>query len=194
MGFDPHDRVNLGSYLPKITYGFTLALNYKDFDFSIFFQGVGGNSILNYNRATRQKFSDMNGDEEFVTGLWTGEGSTNKFPSAIATTQSWNNAASSFFVENGSYLRLQNVQLGYNFKVGKNGNGPSFRLYATADRPLIFTRYSGVTPEVTAPPQLPKDRAAAPTNTPATFLSGTGYDNNVYPTTAVYTIGVRISY
>jgi TonB-linked SusC/RagA family outer membrane protein len=191
---DANDRVNLGSYLPKITYGFTLALNYKDFDFSIFFQGVGGNSILNYNRATRQKFSDMNGDEEFVTGLWTGEGSTNKYPSAIATTQSWNNAASSFFVENGSYLRLQNVQLGYNFKIGKNGNGASCRLYATADRPLIFTRYSGVTPEVTAPPQLPKDRAAAPSNTPATFLSGTGYDNNVYPTTAVYTIGVRISY
>jgi TonB-linked SusC/RagA family outer membrane protein len=190
---DANDRVNLGSYLPKVTYGFTLALNYSDFDFSIFFQGVGGNSILNYNRATRQKFSDMNGDEEFVTGLWTGEGSTNKFPSAIATTQSWNNSASSFFVENGSYLRLQNVQLGYNFKTG--GNNPvSFRLYATADRPLIFTRYSGLTPEVTAPPQLPKDRAATPSNTPATFLSGTGYDNNVYPTTAVYTIGVRISY
>jgi TonB-linked SusC/RagA family outer membrane protein len=188
------DRVNLGSYLPKITYGFTVALNYSDFDFSIFFQGVGGNSILNYNRATRQKFSDMNGDEEFVTGLWTGEGSTNKYPSAIATTASWNNNASSFFVENGSYLRLQNIQLGYNFKIGKNGNGPSFRLYATADRPLIFTRYSGVTPEVTAHQQLPKDRAQAPANTPATFISGTGYDNNVYPTTAVYTIGVRIVY
>jgi hypothetical protein len=191
---DADDRVNLGSYLPKITYGFTLALDYKNFDLSIFFQGVGGNSILNFNRAARQKFSDMNGDEEFVTGLWTGEGSTNKYPSAIATTQSWNNNASSFYVENGSYLRLQNIQLGYNFKVGKNGNGPSFRLYATADRPLIFTRYSGVTPEVTAQAQLPKDRAAAPANTPATFISGTGYDNNVYPTTAVYTIGVRITY
>jgi TonB-linked SusC/RagA family outer membrane protein len=191
---DADDRVNLGSYLPKITYGFTLALDYKNFDLSIFFQGVGGNSILNFNRAARQKFSDMNGDEEFVTGLWTKEGSTNKYPSAIATTQSWNNNASSFYVENGSYLRLQNIQLGYNFKVGKNGNGPSFRLYATADRPLIFTRYSGVTPEVTAQAQLPKDRAAAPANTPATFISGTGYDNNVYPTTAVYTIGVRITY
>ncbi len=188
------DRVNLGSYLPKITYGFTLALDYNNFDFSVFFQGVGGNSILNNNRATRQKFPDMNGDEKFVTSLWTGEGSTNKYPSAFATTQTWNNSASSFYVENGSYLRLQNVQLGYNFKVGKNENGPSFRVYATADRPLIFTRYSGVTPEITAPAQLPKDRAAAPAVTPATFISGSGYDNNVYPTTAVYTIGVRITY
>ncbi|WP_166437198.1 TonB-dependent receptor [Niastella caeni] len=190
---DAQDRVNLGSYLPKVTYGFNLDLNYKDFDFSIFFQGVSGNSILNFNRATRQKFPDMNGDEDFVTGLWTGEGSTNKYPSAIATTQSWNNNASSFYVENGSYLRLQNIQLGYNFKIGKN-NSTSFRVYATADRPVIFTRYSGVTPEVTAPSQLPKDRASGPANTPATFISGTGYDNNVYPTTAVYTIGVRISY
>jgi TonB-linked SusC/RagA family outer membrane protein len=190
---DADDRVNLGSYLPKITYGFNLDLNYKDFDFSVFFQGLGGNSILNFNRATRQKFPDMNGDEDFVTGLWTGEGSTNKYPSAIATTQSWNNNASSFYVENGSYLRLQNIQLGYNFKLGKN-NPTSFRVYVTADRPVIFTRYSGVTPEITAPSQLPKDRAAGPSNTPPTFISGNGYDNNVYPTTAVYTIGVRISY
>ncbi|HEX6426973.1 MAG TPA: TonB-dependent receptor [Niastella sp.] len=190
---DAEDRVNLGNYLPTLTYGFTLALDYKNFDFSIFFQGVSGNSILNYNRATRQKFPDMNGDEEFITGLWTGQGSTNKFPSAEAITNSWNNNASSFYVENGSYLRLQNIQLGYNFKIGKD-NGPSVRLYATADRPLIWTRYSGVTPEVTAPNQLPKDRAAVPSVTPATVISGTGYDNNVYPTTAVYTIGVRITY
>jgi hypothetical protein len=135
----------------------------------------------------------MNGDEKFITSLWTGEGSTNKYPSAAATTQSWNNNASSFYVENGSYLRLQNVQLGYNFRVGKT-NAASFRIYATADRPLIWTRYSGITPEVAAPAQLPKDRAAGPANTPATFVSNYGYDNNVYPTTAVYSIGVRITY
>ena len=187
---DALDRVNLGSYLPKITYGFNLGLDYKNFDFNIFFQGIGGNSVLNYNRALRQKFPDMNGDEDFVTHLWTGEGSTNKYPSAYASTQSWNNNASSFYVENGAYLRLQNIQLGYNFHI-KNA---SFRLYATADRPVIWTRYNGITPEVAAPQQLPKDRAAGPSNTPATFVSGFGYDNNVYPTTAVYTIGVRITY
>jgi len=190
---DANDRVNLGNYLPKVTYGFNIDLTYDAFDLSIFFQGVGGNSILNYNRAQRQKFPDMNGDEKFVTGLWTGEGSTNTYPSAYATTQSWNNNASSFYVENGSYLRLQNVQLGYNFRIGKN-DGPSFRVYATADRPLIFTRYSGITPEIAPPNQLPKDRPGGPSNTPASFISGTGYENNVYPTTAVYTIGVRISY
>jgi len=191
---DDQDRVNLGNYLPKVTYGFNINLDYKNFDLGIFFQGVGGNKILNYNRAQRQKFPDLNGDEEFVSSLWTGEGSTNKYPSAYAITQSWNNNASSFYVEDGSYLRLQNVQLGYNFKVGKGANAASFRVYATADRPLIWTKYNGVTPEVAAPAQLLKDRSSGPTSTPATFVSGIGYDNNVYPTTSVYTFGVRITY
>ncbi|MBO9199519.1 MULTISPECIES: TonB-dependent receptor [Niastella] len=190
---DENDRVNLGSYIPKINYGFNLGLDYKNFDLSVFFQGVGEASILNNNRAARQKFTDMNGDEKFVTSLWTKEGSSNKYPSAIATTQSWNNYASSFYVENGSYLRLQNIQVGYNFKLG-DANGTSFRVYATADRPVIWTRYSGVTPEIAAPAQLPKDRAAGPSNTVPTQISSFGYDNNVYPTTAVYSIGVRITY
>ncbi len=124
----------------------------------------------------------MNGDEEFVTSLWTGEGSTNKFPSAIGTAASWNNSASSFYVENGSYLRLQNVQLGYNFKTGKDKNGPSFRIYATADRPLIFTRYTGVTPEIAAPAQLPKDRGPASGKYPGYQLSP------VQGTTITYTL------
>jgi TonB-linked SusC/RagA family outer membrane protein len=187
------DRVKLGNYLPTIYYGFNLGLNYSNFDFSIFFQGVGGNSILNANRGLRQKFPDMNGDEKFITGMWTGQGSTNKYPSAYATTQSWNQTANSFYVENGAYLRLQNIQLGYNFKVGA-AEGVSFRVYATADRPVIWTRYSGITPEVTTAPQLPSIRSAVPTNSPPTTVSAIGYDQNVYPTTAVYTIGVRITY
>jgi hypothetical protein len=135
----------------------------------------------------------MNGDEKFVTSLWTGEGSTNKYPSAIATTQSWNNSPSSFFVENGAYLRLQNIQLGYNFKVGGT-NGASFRIYATADRPVIWTRYSGITPEIATPAQLPKDRSAILSNSTYTQNTSFGYDTNVYPTTAVYSLGVRITY
>ncbi|MET0638269.1 MAG: TonB-dependent receptor [Chitinophagaceae bacterium] len=191
---DANDRINLGNYLPKVTYGFNLNLDYKKFDLGIVFQGVGGNKILNYNRTQRQKFPDVNGDRKFVTGLWTGEGSTNKFPSAFATTQAFNNTASSFYVESGSYLRLQNVQLGYNFKVGKGDSGPEMRVYVTADRPKIWTKYSGVTPEIAPPSQLAKDRSAGPTNTPPAFTSGIGYDSNVYPTTAVYSFGVRITY
>ncbi|PZP41040.1 MAG: TonB-dependent receptor, partial [Pseudopedobacter saltans] len=130
---DANDRVNLGSYLPKFTYGLNIGMSYSAFDLSIALQGVSGNKILNLNRAMRSKYSDMNGDADFVSHLWTGENSTNAYPSAYATTQGWNNQANSFFVESGSYLRVQNIQLGYNFQLGDKG--PKMRVYATADRP-----------------------------------------------------------
>jgi len=169
---DEGDKVNLGSYLPKLTYGFNFSLEYHGIDFSMMLQGQAGNKILNMNRARRLWYSDMNGDKNFVNSLWTGDGSTNKFPSAYATTQGWNNQASSFFVESGSYLRVQNVQLGYNFILGNTESPVKCRVYMTADRPLIFTKYNGFTPEI----------------------GGTGYDTNTYPTAATFSIGCRIIY
>lgn len=174
---DENDRTNLGSYLPDITYGLNLGANYKNLDLSVAFQGQAGNKILNQNRAQRSKFSAMNGDAEFVNSLWTGEGSTNEFPSAYATTQNYNYAASSFWVESGSYFRIQNVQLGYNFSIGKEDKKTGIRIYATADRPVIFTKYSGFTPEVTGD-----------------GISARGYDLNVYPISSTYSLGVRVSY
>ena len=175
---DASDRVDLGSYLPKVIYGLNLGLEYKSFDISVVLQGQGGNKILNLNRALRSKYTDMNGDAEFVSNLWNGKGSTNKYPSAYATTQNYNSTASAFYVENGSYLRIQNVQLGYTFKAGKDDT--RIRLYVTADRPAIFTRYSGFTPEVG--------------NSDVTQQSNIGYDTNIYPVSATYSFGVRIIY
>ncbi len=169
---DENDKVMLGNYLPKVAFGFNCGFDYKNFDFSIMFQGQAGNEILNMNRARRLWYSDMNGDREMVSHLWTGEGTTNKYPSAYATTQSWNNQASSFFVEKGSFVRIQNIQMGYNFKIGYGPTPVRCRFYLTADRPAIFTRYNGFTPEI----------------------SGTGYDTNTYPASATYSIGCKITY
>jgi TonB-linked SusC/RagA family outer membrane protein len=169
---DENDKVNLGSYLPKMTYGFNVSLEYHGFDMNLVLQGQAGNKILNMNRARRLWYSDMNGDKNFVTNLWTGDGSTNKYPSAYASTQGWNNQASSFFVENGSYMRIQNVQLGYNFNLGNIESPVKCRVYMTADRPVIFTKYNGFTPEI----------------------GGTGYDDNTYPSAATFSIGCRIIY
>jgi TonB-linked SusC/RagA family outer membrane protein len=176
---DTKDRVMLGNYLPTLSYGFNAGLNYKKFELNVMFQGQSGNKILNMNRARRLWYSDMNGDAAMITHLWTGQGSTNSYPSALGTTKGWNNMASSFFVEDGSYLRIQNIQLAYTFKLAKVANAPSMRLFVTADRPLIFTKYSGFTPEIGGS---------------TSDLSNTGYDNNVYPTSATYSIGCRINY
>lgn len=170
---DNNDRVNIGNYLPTITYGFNLGLNYKNFDFSILFQGVGGNKILNLNRGKLYKAStSLNVDEEFAKNFWKGPGSTNSYPSADAIADGWFKVGNSFFVESGAYLRIQNVQLGYNFKVGNDRAPVNMRVFATADRPIIFTRYNGFTPEIT----------------------GAGYDQNVYPVSATYTFGVRATF
>ena len=174
---DESDRTDIGSYLPKITYGFNMGVDYKNFDLSIVFQGQAGNKLLNQNRAARSQYSMMNGDAEFVTNLWNGEGSTNIYPSAEATTNGYNFQANSFWVESGSYLRIQNIQLGYNFNVGKDDKQTRFRVFATADRPAIFTNYSGFTPEVTG-----------------SGVAGLGYDLSIYPVSATYSVGVRVSY
>jgi TonB-linked SusC/RagA family outer membrane protein len=176
---DTKDRVMLGNYLPTFNYGFNLGLNYKKLELNVMFQGQSGNKILNMNRARRLWYSDMNGDAEMISHLWTAEGTTNQYPSALGTTKGWNNLASSFFVESGSYLRVQNIQLAYSFKLANITNAPVMRVFVTADRPIIFTKYSGFTPEIGGS---------------GTDLSRTGYDNNVYPTSSTYSIGFRISY
>jgi TonB-linked SusC/RagA family outer membrane protein len=167
------DRVNIGNYIPTLNYGFNLGLQYANVDFSIFFQGVSGNKILNLNRGKLYKAStSLNIDEEFASNLWTGPGSTNAYPSANALRDSWFKVSNSFFTESGAYLRIQNIQLGYNFKLNQNKAPISMRVFATADRPFIFTRYNGFTPEVT----------------------GVGYDVNVYPVSATYSFGVRATF
>jgi hypothetical protein len=177
---DDKDRINMGSYVPKLTYGFNLGLDYKNFDLSIAFQGVAGNKILNLNRGKLYKAStSLNIDQEFASNLWTGPGSTNSYPSASALASGWFKVSNSFFVESGAYLRIQNIQLGYNFKVG-NTSPIALRVFATADRPLIFTKYNGFTPEIGS-----YREAGYPVY---------GYDANVYPISASYSIGVRASF
>jgi len=80
--------------------------------------------------------------------------------------------SNSFFTESGAYLRIQNIQLGYNFNLNKNKAPINMRVFATADRPFIFTKYNGFTPEIT----------------------GAGYDANVYPISATYSFGVRATF
>jgi len=177
---DDKDRINMGSYLPKFTYGFNVGLDYKNFDFSVAFAGVSGNKILNLNRGKLYKAStSLNIDEKFATSLWTGQGSTNAYPSAYALGQSWFKVSNSFFVESGAYLRIQNIQLGYTFNVGKT-SPVALRVFATADRPFIFTKYNGFTPEIGLNNSF--------------GYNVYGYDANVYPISATYSMGVRATF
>ena len=111
---------------------------------------------------------------------WTGEGSTNKYPSAKALTQGWNVASSAtasndYFVESADFFRIQNVTLGYSFKNIRMGNYtlPGIRLSLTADRPLSIFSANSFTPELSDPE---------------------GWDTEVYPLSSTYTFGVQIDF
>lgn len=171
---DAADRTTLGSYLPDVTYGINAGFSYKNFDFSIVMQGQGGNQILNRKRGDRLWQSDINYDADMVENRWTGAGSTNKYLSAAGTVKAWNIAKlNSFYIENGAYFRIQNIQLAYTFDSFKMRafDFPSVRLSLSAERPFTSFHTNGFTPEVS-----------------------NGIDTQVYPMAATYTFGLRIIY
>lgn len=183
---DDTDRTVLGSYIPNFTYGINLGFSYKNFDFSAVMQGVTGNQIVNRKRGDRRWHSEINYDADMVTNRWTGEGSTNAYPSAAGTINPWNIAKfNSFFVENGAYFRLQNVQMAYTFPKRDFGKFkmPSIRVSLAAERPLTIFKANSFSPELMGK----KDDG-----TPSDAVIG--FDSEVYPLAATYTLGLRIIY
>src|SRR5690606_4454674 len=167
---DNNDRVVLGSYLPTFTYGGNLGISYKNFDLSVAFYGQTGNSILNRKRGEVLFTNDTNLDADYATNRWHGEGTTNSYPSAAGRLKPWNQRMSSFFVEDGDYFRIQNIQLSYTIPKNLMGKRmPETRITFTADRPFTSFKYNGFNPEV-----------------------ANGVDREVYPVPAVYTVGINI--
>lgn len=138
---DDRDKIYAGSYMPSSTYGINVSLGYKNFDFSIDGYGVSGNKIFNGLKNAR-----IDGGENITRKVynqrWTGEGSTNKHPGANRDTY-----PSTYYLESGAYFRINNITLGYTFK-DVLVKGANIRLYATAQNPFIFTKYSGFNPEI----------------------------------------------
>lgn len=170
---DDKDKVFLGSYIPTFTYGGFVGLSYKNFDFSMNIMGQGGNKILNRKRGEIIWTNDTNIDADLATGLWNGEGTSNKYPSASGLRRGWNQNFSDFLVEDGSFFRIQNVQVAYNIKGAELfGQGmPDARVYFTAERPLTIFKYNGFNPEVP-----------------------NGIDRQFYPVPAVYTVGLNLKF
>ncbi|RYJ37159.1 TonB-dependent receptor [Flavobacterium anhuiense] len=142
------DKTFIGSPLPKYTYGFTVNLDYKNFDLLIFTQGAIGNKIFQGLR--RLDITDAN-YQTSALGRWTGEGSTNSYP-ILSTVDNNKNFSrpSDFYLEDGDYWRIKTVQIGYNLPsdvVSKAGLSKT-RLYLTGENLLTFTRYSGYDPEI----------------------------------------------
>ncbi len=143
-GEDGPDLRILGSPVPDFTYGFNFNGSYHNFDFGVFFNGVQGNEIYNQARAFNTLFPDGNKLVE-VLDRWTPENTSGSFPRASAVGI----PPSSFFVEDGSYLRLKNLNVGYNIGNILNIEGiEGIRVSLTAQNLFVITGYSGYDPDV----------------------------------------------
>lgn len=142
------DRTFIGSPIPKITYGFSFNAEYKRFDMSFLFQGVSGvdrytdlKQILDYDS---RPFNSTTA----VLGAWNGEGTSNTTP-RNTLNDNGGSQVSSVFVEDASYLRLKNLEIGYTFNPKIIGN-TYLRMYVSGQNLLTITNYTGLDPESTS--------------------------------------------
>jgi len=146
------DRVHLGNPNPDFTYGITLGLDYKDFDFSGIFYGVQGNELFNTTRAYLHFFQYYNGAKgNALLRAWTPENTNTTVPKIESTGSfSTSQVPNSYYIEDGSYFRLKSLVLGYTIKqnVLQKVGISSFRVYAQATNLFTITNYTGLDPEL----------------------------------------------
>jgi hypothetical protein len=182
---DLKDRQYLGSFLPKFTYALNLGANYKNFDLSVFFQGVQGNKIYNATRVITEGMVRFFNAGSQVLNAWTPANKNTNIPRAISSDPNQNARPSTRFLENGSYMRLKNIILGYNLPVNSlqsltKGVVSGLRIYVSAQNILTFTKYSGYDPEV----------GNRTTNSSLT----NGIDFAVYPQPKAYQVGIQANF
>lgn len=183
---DQNDRVFSGSAIPKITYGFTGSVTYKDFDLSFFFQGVQGNKIYNQiNTDIEGFYRAFNITERTATESWHGEGTSNTQPRLSWSGAQNNKITSTRFLEDGSYLRLKNVQIGYNLpsKLVTRMKVSGARIYVSGQNLLTFTNYTGLDPEI-----------ATSANAAGEGAKAAGIDWGTYPSARILTVGVNVNF
>lgn len=173
------DKVILGNSIPKLSYGVNFDFNYKDFDLSLFFNGVGGNKIFN-SRKYEYYFNYANNMVVDVLNSWTKDNTNTYVPVAkVTNADGGNSLPSEFYIEDGSYFRLKNIQLGYTLPANltRKAYMSRLRFYVSVQNVFTCTKYSGFDPEVSS-------------NT----LFARGVDMNSYPNARTYTVGFNVSF
>jgi TonB-dependent starch-binding outer membrane protein SusC len=142
---DSKDKTNIGNPNPAATYGFNISLGYKGFDLAISANGVTGNQIASNLKPAGTTYA--NWPAQYL-GRWHGDGTSNRYPRIDANTNNWG-WNSDIYVDNGDFLRIQNVTLGYDFKkLMPKMILSQARLYASVNNLFTFTKYYGADPEI----------------------------------------------
>ncbi len=167
------DRTYIGKPTPDWTYGLTFAVDYAGFDFSVFLQGVTGADI--FDATWRQDIASGN-YPTWVLSRWTGEGTSNTVPRLVlGDSKNW--VISDLYIQDGSYMRVKNVTLGYTLpkKITRKFNVNRLRFYVMAENLFTFTKYWGFDPEI------------------GSSSTSMGVDYGVYPQARTWTVGVNLS-
>lgn len=179
---DGDDRTYLGSAMPDVTFGLNANFAYKGFDLNLFLQGTLGNEIINgmYNTLHSSDMLEYSGSKDMMN-RWTEQNPYSNTPRVHAGDPNKNTQFSDRYVENGSYLRLKNVQLGYTLPERLTRKIALFQLrfYVSADNLFTITKYSGFDPEV-------GDLNGDPL--------GAGIDLATYPVPRVLTVGLNLKF
>jgi len=175
------DRQIIGSPVPDFTYGINANFRYGAIDMSLQFFGVQGNEVLNLARSIRESSGRSFNKSVTVVNAWNGPGTSNTVPRPIVTDPNQNVRVGTHLVEDGSFLRLRQLQIGYNFPetlLSRIGITQA-RAFLAGQNLLTFTKYSGNDPEI----------GFDGNNTAAN-----GIDQDLYPQARTYSVGLNISF
>ncbi len=183
---DGQDRTHSGSPIPKITAGLNIQISYHNVDLSVFFQGAYGQKIFSVlNRDIEGFYRPFNVTQRYFDNHWTGPGTSDNFPRASWDASGNNTKYSTRFLEDGSYTRLKNLQIGYTIPkstIQKLGFA-AVRIYLSGTNLLTFTKYQGLDPEMTV-----SDNAHGQGD------SSAGLDWGTYPAAKSYNLGVNLTF
>lgn len=172
---DDNDKILMGNPNPKHLFGLSFGFSYDDFDLSVDLQGVAGVQIYNANMGKR--YGIENFTEEFYAKHWRGPGTSTTYPSANLL-HGMNTHPNTFWVEDGSYIRIRNINAGYTIRSLQKWKINQLRVFAAMQNPFNFFKYKGFSPEVTA-------AGNSPVNA--------GIDAGVYPLSAYYNFGITLT-
>ncbi|WP_111708803.1 SusC/RagA family TonB-linked outer membrane protein [Lutibacter citreus] len=181
---DVDDQTYIGNPTPNFMYGINVSADYKDFDISLFFNGVSGNKIL--NGVKYRGYFDTEGNYlADALNAWTPENTSSNIPRNTLSDPGFNRRMSDFYLENGSYLRLKNAQIGYSLpeNVLEKIKIAKVRFYVSATNLFTITDYTGYYPEI--------GRGGRGNSTK---IFNSGVDEGSYPVPRTYQLGLQVSF
>lgn len=181
------DQVDLGSPLPDFFGGLNFDLSYKSFDLNAYFYGMYGNKILNYQESNLESFSNrsfvgvQNVSQQYAQNRWTPGNPSNRYTRAsYSDAQTLSNVPSSVWVENGSFLKLKNLTVGYTLPSAliNKVSLTKVRVYVSSQNLFTITKYSGLDPEI---------------GIQGGNATQNGIDNGTYPGSRFFTLGLNVT-